>query len=243
MLLRSSCHALALLAANRTNVQKSTQPRTPLGRKRSASNACLCITRFVESGSSSPPRRAPSPDPLRLMKAPAAGHPLPVGEGKKSLENSPLPFGRGGTAQRWVRVGAPAYGIYRRGDLLDRKRNSMGKQPATRTKPEYHSKQGNYEDVTAIADLGEAVRVESAFGPSANVFAPCTGPGTQAQPEYRSRQVSYENIAAIADLGAAVRVASIRLWCRLPSLLPGRDAGKMPAPQLASGNLVRYTQS
>jgi len=35
-----------------------------------------------------PPRRAtdPSPVPLRLVKAPVAGHPLPLGEGKEPIK-------------------------------------------------------------------------------------------------------------------------------------------------------------
>ena len=123
MFRRSSHLTPALLAANRTNAQKSTRPRTRLGRQRSAT------------------------DPFALSK-----------------------------------------------------------RPATRMKPECHSKQGNYEIVAAIADLGLAVRVELAFGPSANVFAPCTGPGTRRKPECYSKQVSYENLAPIADLGAAIRV-------------------------------------
>ena len=42
-----------------------------------------------------PPRRAsdPSPGPRRLVKAPVAVHPLPLGEGKNhALPLNPLPF-------------------------------------------------------------------------------------------------------------------------------------------------------
>ena len=38
----------------------------------------------------------PSPVPPRLMTAPAAGHPLPRGEGVNMLDFSPLPWGEGG---------------------------------------------------------------------------------------------------------------------------------------------------
>jgi hypothetical protein len=37
----------------------------------------------------------PSPGPLRLVKAPAAGHPLPQGEGPKPV-NRALSLGKGG---------------------------------------------------------------------------------------------------------------------------------------------------